>query len=107
MLAVGAGKCVVILATGTGGADANAITEVLLQAAGSGPTAKLAPPNDAEVNPEESDQSEDEDDEDGEGEAGTGKRAPPVKWEALSAGKEKRGKGVERPNAAGPRVVLR
>lgn len=109
-----------LIATGTGGADATAITEALLQAASSGPKAKAAAPKngkDAGEQPEDADQSESED-EGGEGDddgdmAGTGKNAPPVKWEALVA--SAKGKGRRRAAAAvdgvegevGPRVVLR
>eukprot|EP00752_Nemacystus_decipiens_P003314 g3067.t1 len=120
VLAVGAGKSVVLIATGTGGADATAITEALLQAATSGPKAKVAAPkNGKEVGEpaEDVDQSESEDEED-EGDdddmAGAGKKAPPVKWEALVWGVK--GKARRRVVAAaadgveaevGPRVVLR
>lgn len=118
VLAVGAGKSVILIATGTGGTDATAITEALLQAASSGPKAKAAAPKngkDAVEQQEDSDQSESEDEgeEDDDDMAGTGKKAPPVKWEALVSGV--RGKGRRRAAAAvdgvegevGPRVVLR
>lgn len=116
----------VLIATGTGGPDASTITEALLLAAGSGPKAKPAAPRgkDAGKIPEDSDQSDSEDedeDEDGDGEdgegggAGIGKKAPPVKWEALVPAVK--GKGRRRTAAVvgtsegggeiGPRVVLR
>lgn len=117
VLAVGAGKSVVLIATGTGGADATAITEALLQAASSGPKAKTAAPKngkDAGEQAEDSDQSDSEEEGDEDDDmAGTGKKAPPVKWEALVPGVK--GKGRRRAAAAvdgvegevGPRVVMR
>ncbi|CAN0368609.1 unnamed protein product, partial [Hapterophycus canaliculatus] len=88
VLAVGAGKCILIIATGTGGPDAGAITEALLQAASSGPPGGAG--------------------------ASAGKRALNVKWEALVPAAAK-GKGRRKAAAAaaegegdvGPRVVLR
>lgn len=108
-----------LIATGTGGADATAITEALLQAATSGPKAKAAAPKngkDAGEPAEDSDQSESEDEgddgDDNDDMAGAGKKAPPVKWEALVWGVK--GKGRRKAAAAdgveaevGPRVVLR
>jgi len=122
VLAVGAGKSVVLIATGTGGPDASAITEALLLAASSGPKAKPAAPKGKEVvkQPEDSEQSDSEDEDDDEdredmegGGAGMGKKAPPVKWEALVPAAK--GKGRRRSAATvdgsegevGPRVVLR
>lgn len=123
ILAVGAGRSVVLIATGTGGEDATAITEALLQAASSGPTAKAAAPKNgknagekAEVSDQSESESKDEDEGDeGDDMAGAGKKAPPVKWEALVSAVK--GKGRRRRVAAaavddvegevGPRVVLR
>ncbi|CAB1100485.1 unnamed protein product [Ectocarpus sp. CCAP 1310/34] len=116
VLAVGAGKSVVLIATGTGGPDASAITEALLQAAGNGPRVKVAAPKGggeeaAEQQPPEESAPDQSDDDDSEGVVG--KKGPPVKWEALVAATVK-GKGSRRAAGAegsdgevGPRVVLR
>lgn len=118
-MAVGAGKAVVLIATGTGGPDASAITEALLLAASNGPKVKVKAPKGGgeeaaeQQQPEEagSDQSDDDDDDDSEGV--TEKKGPPVKWEALVPPTAK-GKGRRRAAGAegsdgevGPRVVLR
>lgn len=103
LLAVGAGKYIVLVATGTGGEDATALTEALLQAScpsnGNGNGSSSGGGVDS-VDGEEDDKEDDEvgpsaevadqSDEDGDGEEMlAGKKAPPVKWKALTVKKKK------------------
>ena len=119
VLAVGVGKCVVLLATGTGGPDASAITEALLQATtpsnssskGGGAPEKRSG---KEQEPEESSQSgsdEGDDEGDGVGVKTAGKKTSPVKWEVVFSkkGRARRSEGAaDREEVqVGPRIVLR
>lgn len=109
MIAVGVGKCVVLLTTGTGDPDSTAITEALLQAATSrdknsdGPKAEAKLSKEEEEPAGESSQSDSEEGEEG-GNAG-GKRVPSMKWEAVVDRERKARKGGG--STVGPRVVLR
>eukprot|EP00904_Undaria_pinnatifida_P011154 jgi/Undpi1/7169/HiC_scaffold_22.g09643.m1 len=114
VLAVGAGKCVALVATGTGGHDANIITEALLHTASSGGGNGISKSAEAGGEGGEAGGSSDDEDSEEEKEAerggGAGKKASPVKWQAVSAGRgkgKKGGAGEGGSGEAGVRVVLR
>lgn len=110
-MAVGAGKSVVLLASGTGGPDAAAITDALLQAASGKGGSKAETTTTADADANDSDESDEEAGVGGGEGGGEGKKAAPpvVRWEAVSSGKGKaKGvAGVGGVGSAGARVVLR
>ena len=111
MLAVGTGKFVALIATGTGGQDAHAITEALLHTATNGGGGSGVSKPDEGGGEEAGESSADDDDsevdekEAAAGGGGAGKKASPVKWQTVSAGKGKGKKGGA--GEAGVRVVMR